>query len=244
MKMTTKKMMGLLAIAAPLMATQASAEFTGSLTADYATMYEFRGANQGDNLVDTTLSLSTVYNGFTIAGGIWYAFTDDQDWYVEKEADYTVSVSHAFGPVTATLGYIFYTYPGDTDYNTQELYIAGSMDIYNGLIATVTGFYDFDYYEGWYLCADLTKSFKVNDTFSVVLSGGFGAYESYDGFDSGVNHFYLKASAPIVIKQDITVTPYVKYTNANSDFPGDFTTVSDDFGGENFIGGISVGVAF
>ena len=50
--MTTKKMMGLLAIAAPLMATQASAEFTGSLTADYATMYEFRGANQGDNLVE------------------------------------------------------------------------------------------------------------------------------------------------------------------------------------------------
>lgn len=242
--MTTKKMMGLLAIVAPLMATQASAEFTGSLTAGYATMYEFRGANQGDNLVDTTLSLSTEYNGFTVSGGVWSAFTDDQYSFTESEADYSVSVSHAFGPVTATLGYIFYTYPSYTGSNTQELSIAGSMEVYNGVIATVTGFYDFDIFEGWYFDANLAKSFKVSDTLSVVLSGGLGAYQSYDGFENGVNHFYIKASAPYVIKQDVTVTPYVKFTDSESDYPADFTALGGDLGGDNLIGGISVGVAF
>jgi hypothetical protein len=244
MKMTTKKMMGLLAIAAPLMTMQASAEFTGSLTADYATMYEFRGVNRANNLVDTTLSLSTEYNGFTVSGGIWNAFTDDDSSFVDNEARYRVSVSRAFGPVTAELGYVYYTFPGDTDFNTQELFISGSMEVYNGVIATVTGSYDFDLFEGWYIDANLSKSFKVNDILSVVLSGGMGAYQSYGYFDNGVNHLYLKASVPYVIKQDVTVTPYVKYTNADSDFPADFTTQGDDFGGENLIGGISVGIAF
>ena len=118
------------------------------------------------------------------------------------------------------------------------------MEVYNGVIATVTGSYDFDLFEGWYIDANLSKSFKVNDILSVVLSGGMGAYQSYGYFDNGVNHLYLKASVPYVIKQDVTVTPYVKYTNADSDFPADFTTPGADFGGENLIGGISVGIAF
>lgn len=244
MKITTKKMMGLLAVAAPLMVSQASAEIEGSLSAGYSSMYEFRGANQGDGLAEATLAATTKYNDITFAGSIWYASTNDDDAFVDNEVDYTLSASKTFGAVTATLGYIYYSYPEFSDTNTQEIYLAVSGEVAYGIVATGSVYYDFDLYDGFYFSFDLGKSVKVNDTLSASINAGLGVYESYATFDEGVNHFYIKAALAWTPKENLTISPYVKFTDATSDFPSDFTSSSGDFGDSNVIFGATLSVAF
>jgi hypothetical protein len=248
MKITTKKMMGLLAVAAPLVATQAVAEIEGSLTAGYSTDYEFRGTTLGEDLAEASVALSTEVNGFTIAGNIWYASTNDNNAFVDNEADYTLSVSKAFGAVNASLGYIYYSYPEFAESNTQEIFLTLSTEIYAGITGTVTGYYDFDLFGSWYMNADLGKSFTINDQLALNLNAGIGAYESDPGFADGMNHYYVKAGLAWAPKENLTVTPYVKYTAADSDFPSEFTALSGSDGtgdgGENVVGGVTISVAF
>lgn len=243
--MTTKKMMGLLAVAAPLMVTQASAtEIVGSLSAGYSSMYEFRGANQGDGLVEATLAASTVYNDITFGGSIWYASTNDHQAFVHDEVDYTVYASKTFGAVTATLGTIFYAYPEHSDDNTTEIYVALSGEVGYGVIATGSAYVDIDLYDGFYFSFDLGKSFKVNDTLTFNVNAGLGVYENYEGLDDGMNHYYLKASLAWTPKENVTISPYVKFTDASSDFPSDFTAFDGAEGDSNVIFGSSITVAF
>jgi hypothetical protein len=248
MKITTKKMMGLLAVAAPLVATQAVAEIEGSLTAGYSTDYEFRGTTLGEDLAEASVALSTEVNGFTIAGNVWYASTNDNNAFVDNEADYTLSVSKAFGAVNASLGYIYYSYPEFAESNTQEIFLTLSTEIYAGITGTVTGYYDFDLFGSWYMNADLGKSFTINDQLALNLNAGIGAYESDPGFADGMNHYYVKAGLAWAPKENLTVTPYVKYTAADSDFPSEFTALSGSDGtgdgGENVVGGVTISVAF
>lgn len=237
--------MGLLAVAAPMFASQAFAEIEGSLTAGYSTEYEFRGATLGSDLAEANLALSTEYNGITIGGNVWYASTNDEKTaFVDDEADYTLSLSKAFGAVNVSLGYIYYSYPAASDDNTQELYLTASTELFAGITGTVTGYYDFDLFDGWFFYADLGKSFKLNDSVSLNLNAGIGGYDSYDGVGNGINHYYVKAALAWTPKENLTVTPYVKFTDADSDFPSDFTTPGDDFGGENVVGGVTLSVSF
>lgn len=244
--MTTKKMMGLLAVAAPLMVSQASAEIEGSVTAGYASMYEFRGSNLGDSLAEATLALSYEYNDITFGGSIWYASTNDDNAFVENEADYTLTASKDFGPVTATLGYIFYSYPEASGDNTQEVFLALGYELPYEVTATGTAFYDFDLFSGWYLSFDLGKSFEINEQLSLNVNAGLGGYQSYDGFADAQNHYYIKAALAWTPKENLTVTPYIKFTDADSDYPATqrFVDNAPDDGGENFITGVTVSVAF
>lgn len=244
--MTTKKMMGLLAVAAPLMVSQASAEIEGSVTAGYASMYEFRGTNLGDSLAEATVALSYEYNDITFGGSIWYASTNDDNAFVDNEADYTLTASKEFGPVTATLGYIYYSYPELSDENTQEIFLALSYELPYEVTATGSAFYDLDFFSGWYLSFDLGKSFEIQEQLSLNVNAGIGSYQSYDGFEDGFSHFYIKAALAWTPKENLTVTPYIKFTDADSDFPATlrFVDNADDLGGDNFITGVTVSVAF
>ena len=246
--MTTKKLMGLLAVAAPLMVSQASAEIEGSVTAGYASMYEFRGTNLGDSLVEATVAASYEYNDITFGGSIWYASTNDDNAFVDNEADYTLTASKEFGPVTATLGYIYYSYPELSDENTQEVFLALAYELPYEVTATGTVYYDFDFFEAWYMSLDLGKSFEINEQLSFNVNAGLGAVDSADVAEArdGMTHYYIKAALAWTPKEDLTVTPYVKFTDADSDFPATLRDVSNepDLGGENFITGVTVSVAF
>ena len=156
-------------------------------------------------------------------------------------------VSKSFGAVNATLGYIYYSYPEAAVSNTQELFLTLSTEIYAGITGTVTGYYDFDLFDGWFMYADLGKSFSINDQLALNLNAGIGAYESYTGFANAMNHYYVKAGLAWTPKENLTVTPYVKYTVADSDFPSEFTAadpLGTGNGGENIVGGVTISVAF
>ena len=243
MKMTTKKMMGLLAVAAPLMVSQASAEIEGSLSAGYSSMYEFRGANLGDGLAEATLALTTEMNGVTLGASLWYASTNDDDAFVDNEVDYTFTASKEFGPVTATLGYIYYSYPEYSSDNTQEFFLTLSAETVYGVVATGSVYYDFDFFEGFYFSFDLGKSFEINDQLAFNVNAGLGFYEGYDVVDDGEGSYYIKAALAWTPKENLTVTPYIKYTDGSSDLQTDYTATTD-FGDENIILGGTVSVAF
>lgn len=244
--MTTKKMMGLLAFAAPLVVSQAFAEIEGSVTAGYSSMYEFRGINLGDHMAEASVAASTEYNGITFGANIWYASTNDDAAYVENEVDYTLTASKEFGPVTATLGYIYYTYPDYTEGNTQEIFLSLGYELPYEVIVTGYAYYDFDVYDGWYLALDLGKSFGINDQLTLNLNAGLGSYQSYDGFADSYSNLYIKAALAWTPKENLTITPYIKFTDAADDYPADLSWRSGypDFGGDNFIAGVTMSVAF
>lgn len=247
--MTTKKLMGLLAVAAPLMVSQASAEIEGSVTAGYASMYEFRGANLGDSLAEATVAMSYEYSDITFGGSIWYASTNDDqlgDFSVDNEVDYTLTATKEFGPVTATLGYVYYSYPEASAFNTQEVFLTLGYELPYEVTATGSVYYDFDLYDAWYLAIDFGKSFEITEQVSLNLNAGVGSIESNDSVRDGMNHYYIKAALAWTPKENLTVTPYVKFTDADSDFGATTRDVNNapDNGGENIITGVTVNVAF
>ena len=62
-----------------------------------------------------------------------------------------------------------------------------------------------------------------------------------------MNHYYVKAGLAWTPKENLTVTPFLKYTVADSDFPSEFTAadpLGTGDGGENIVGGVTISVAF
>jgi hypothetical protein len=59
----------------------------------------------------------------------------------------------------------------------------------------------------------------------------------------GFNHWYISASVPFEIKEDVSLTPYIKYVGTASELDTDF--VSDDEGNDDlFYGGVTLSIAF
>ena len=76
--------------------------FSWGFTANYASMYEFRGADFGDHLLDFDLSGSYAFNDvFSITAGAWYASLFDEDY---TELNLYAGLEVALGPVTLGLG--------------------------------------------------------------------------------------------------------------------------------------------
>ncbi len=249
MKMTSKKLTGLLAVLAPLFASQAFAgEIKGNLAAGFASDYEFRGALYGESLVETTLSLNTEYAGILWGASAWYGSTNNQgalDAEVDNEIDVTLSATKEFGPVTVSGGFISYNFPDGDNWNTAEFFGSASTELLAGITGTLNTYYDFDLNDGFYINPELSKSFKICDATSLNLSAGFGLFESSKASkDDGVNHYYVKAALPWQAKENLVITPYVKYVDATGGEPSDFTKVDGDLGSEHVVGGVSLSVAF
>ncbi|MBK1790967.1 hypothetical protein [Persicirhabdus sediminis] len=224
-------------------ASQSFAEVEGEVALDYATKYEFRGVDLGDDLFDATLGLSNEFdNGVTLSGGAWFATTQDAADF--KEVDLFAEVSKEFGAVTLAGGYVWYSYPGQSGDNYHELY-ASAATTQLGLDWELLYAYvidsEGDNDGGGYLEATVGKSFAVNECVSIdtvagaAWSFGYNAQiddTQYDGF----NHWFVGVSAPWEVRETVTITPYVKYVDADSEIK--------NAAEEEFIGGVSLAVSF
>ena len=59
---------------------------------------------------------------------------------------------------------------------------------------------------------------------------------------SGFNHFYLSAALPITLKEDVTLTPYLKFVGADDDLAN--SSDASDGNDDLFYGGVSLAIAF
>jgi uncharacterized protein (TIGR02001 family) len=254
------KTVGALAAASALVAGYASAGdlegFSGEVHVGYHTNYDFRFVDLGSDLVEAGVDVSYALNqDWSLKAGAWYGSVNDSQTIAGNfnELDLYAAAATSLGPVDLELGYIFYTYPdtpGSSD--TQEVYLSAFTDVVWGITAGATYFYDFDSNNGWYLQPEIRKSFELNECLKLNLSAGVGIADGLNyqvdanplsvGSHDGFQGWFFKAELPWEFRDGVTLAPYVKYTDADSDLAGDINSLEG--GQEHIIAGVKLAVGF
>ena len=240
-----------------LTATSAFAEIEAEIYTGYHSIYEFRGVDLGDDLVDVGLDLNyALAEGLSLNVGAWYASwdagTDDVGNAINgDELDLYIGLTQTLGAFDVSVGYTHYFFPGDGDLNTDEVYLGLATELDCGLGLALTYYEDIDQLSGGYLEFEAAKSFTLSECVGLDLAAGAAWCDDYelnadvDGVSSmdGFNHWYVTAALPIALKEDVTLTPYIKYVDAASDLDSslvDAGAESDD----HFYAGVSLSIAF
>ena len=250
------KIVGSLAAASALVAGYASAEIEGEVHVGYSNIYEFRFVDLGSDLIEAGADVSYDAGFVGLSAGAWYGSVNDSQTIGGNfnELDLYAAVSKELGPVDLELGYIYYYFPdtpGTVD--TQEVYLAASYEIAWGLTASATYYYDFDSANGWYLQPELSWTKEFNDCLALTLSTGVGVADGHNlqarsarlnpgSTADGFQGWFVKAELPWEFREGVTLSPYIKYTDADSKLAADINTLQG--GQEHLIGGVKLSVGF
>ncbi|NIA15641.1 MAG: hypothetical protein GWP08_16380 [Nitrospiraceae bacterium] len=164
---------------------------------------------------------------------------------IDVTTDYSTDL---VGPLSGSVGMVFYTFPNTDFASTTEFYAGLGLDV--PLQPSVTAYFDVDAADGVYLTTDFGHSFelpKLSDTvtWSLDLGAGFGwGSGNYNEFYFGVSgsgwtDFHGSLGVPISIGDHITVTPAVSYY-AVLDDDLRAATAEDD----NVVFGVNIGISF
>lgn len=207
---------------------------TADFTVSALSAYIWRGQQQTRDSLVIQPSMTVGYKGFS--ANVWgnldtnpYSPTDasySSNW---TETDLTLSYSRAFGPVTAGLGYIYYSlnapYSGAADpLDSQELFasLAGNIP----LTPTLTVYKEIDHYHQWYILFGVSHTFELTKTIGLKLAGSVSYLKSEDAstypkFDDNAqpttdkfSNFHdgvVSASLPIALFQYVTIAPTVSW---------------------------------
>ena len=207
--------------------------FSTSLTVGYASTYEYRGVEIGDNLFNADLTTTyTVNDKLSLYAGAWYGTLWDGDY---DELDLTGGATYDLGPVTIGALYRYYMYDQDFDDNSEVGLLLSSKSM-GGFVVSVASYYDFEF-DGFYFEAGGAYSHQFNDMVGIKLSSGVSYQMDYTVNTDGFNHVFVQADMPIAIAKNVTFTPFIKGV-----FPID---VLDDAGADDLVlGGASLTVTF
>jgi hypothetical protein len=231
-----------------LTATSAFAEIEAELYTGYHSIYEFRGIDFGDDLADVGLDLNyELADGLSLNGGAWYASNDAGD-----ELDIYIALTKTLGDLDLSIGYTGYFFPEASDLDTDEIFIGLSTELSCGLGLALTYYEDIDVIDGGYLDFEVTKSLELTESASLDLAAGAAWSFDYNSDVAspdddnlipldGFNHWYVSVALPLSIKEDVTLTPYIKYVDADSDLNNEFGEIGSD---NLFYVGASLSVAF
>lgn len=224
--------------------------WSGSVTLGYDTDYYFRGVRvygngpgYAEDLFTAALDLNYQINDrLTWNFNAWYgnsvADHDYDEINLYTKLLYKVNDSFSFGP-----SFKYYTYPFSS--GNLDQYEAGLEGVWTpcaNTTVTIGAFYEFES-EAFYAEIGASYLFKVTDRISLVP----GALVSYVDRDSSkwapessdFNHASLFLKAPISLKDNVTLTPYVA-VNFPLDGVEDYNPSQDD----EVYGGVSLSVGF
>ena len=215
-----KKTSTILAIGSGLLFSQAQAEIESEFNVGYNSKYVFRGVDLGDDAYQYGLDFAgTCDCGFDWSAGIWGISPDGEDGNVD-ELDIYAAVSKDFGGLTASAGFIVYTYPNGGIADDADAFIGLSGSGF-GLDAGVTVFFGTDgqFQEQILVEGNVGYTYEVSDTFSLSAAFVIG-YVADDGqgvyaYDEGMAYYSATLSADIALSEDITLAPYVSYVDGN-----------------------------
>lgn len=236
------KTIGALAAVTALTAGVAQAEIEGDVYAGYSTDYIFRGVSLAEDLAEAGVNLSTTcpLTQGTISVGVWYGSGNDQAGDFDDQTNTSVGLTKEVGDYDLSVGYINYDYNGG-EIDTQEVYVGAStqLDCFAGINFGVTAFLDVEATESLYIEAAASKSVQLNSQVNLSLSAGIGAYDGDDTIEDGFNHWFLGVSLPWAARENLTVTPFVKYVRTERNYS---SGLSND--GNEVIGGVRLSVGF
>jgi hypothetical protein len=234
------KTIGILAAATALTAGVAQAEIEGDVYAGYSTDYIFRGVSLAEDIAEAGVNLSTTcpLTQGTLSAGVWYGSGNGQNDLFDNHMISSIGLTKEVANYDLSVGFINYDYNGGTENDTQEIYVGASTEVIDGINFGVTAFFDVDATESLYFEAAASKSFEVNSSVNLNLSAGVGFNDGDDNNDDGFNHWFLGASLPWAARENLTVTPFVKYVQTDSEYE---SGISD---GDEVIGGVRLSVGF
>jgi uncharacterized protein (TIGR02001 family) len=180
---------GLAALAMLASASMAHAQLSGTVTA--VSDYDFRGITQSAQ--DPALQGSIDWAG---ESGLYVgAWASNIDFGNEFDADIEVDLYGGFrggDDVTWDLGFIYYTYPGESDANFPELYASATYSFLTGKIWYSNEFGGFDNDEAFYY--DLSAAYELPENFGLTAHIG---YSDGDGIDNSYGDSYMDWSVGV-----------------------------------------------
>lgn len=207
------KSIGTLVAVSILAAANASAEVEYTLHTGYSSEYLFRGINLGDDLIEAGADVVTEWNGLGVSAGAWYgsiqqAPTPGNVSY--DELDLYGKVSKDVGFATVTVGYIWYVFPDNALFQTedaQEACFSVSRE-FMGTNASATYFWDTETDNDGYSELALSKSFELTP----CLTLNTGATAGYLFEEGDFAHLTAKISLDWAFTETATLSPYVAHS--------------------------------
>jgi hypothetical protein len=180
-----------------------------SLTVGYETLHVYRGADSsfGNANVFQTLDLEmadlfhfTLYNGNSF-NGEYGELTPS--FYFHKD----------LGFLTASVGMIWYHFPGEDGVDSEEYYLQLSKDLGAGFSASAWFSYNARS-EGWYHELKVNHSLELSDRINLESYVALGVSEDYRSGGNGLDNLTIGVGLPISVTEKITIRPSLGYAFA------------------------------
>ncbi len=139
-----------------------------------------------------------------------------------SEIDLTLTYAVEAGPVGLTAGYIEYLFPtteaGGAE-GTREIFLDASIEPADGISTGITGYYDIDEAEDYYLNAYLGYGMTLDFGLGIDLgaSVGYAGDDAAPGGESGFQEYTLTMGLSYAINDMIFVSGTLGYTDAIDD---------------------------
>ncbi|WP_303723059.1 TorF family putative porin [Malonomonas rubra] len=215
----------------------AAIEIEGDAYVGISSMYLWRGFDLSDSDPVVQGGMDVSFKGFTLS----YWSNLDLDSGELNETDYTIDYS--FDPsemVSLSVGNIFYALDGAKD--TNEFYLGVSLNTI--LAPTLTVYYDYDEADeaGMFYTLSIGHDLELAEGLSLSL-GGLISYNQESDYAIGNyddwHNYELSASADYAVTEQISVSPYVIFSDALSDDAEDIAGIEDEC-----VGGLNLTISF
>lgn len=180
-----------------------------SLTVGYESLHVYRGADSsfGNANVFQTLDLEmadlfhfTLYNGNSF-NGEYGELTPS--FYFHKD----------LGFLTASVGMIWYHFPGEDGVDSEEYYLQLSKDLGAGFSASAWFSYNARS-EGWYHELKVNHTYGINDRINLESYVALGVSEDYRSGGNGLDNLTVGVGLPVSVTENITIRPSLGYAFA------------------------------
>ena len=215
-----------------------AADVTGGV--DFASAYVWRGITFNDGMVAQPY-IDVASEGFGI--NIWGNMDiDDYDDTLDggefSELDLTLSYGFSLDPVDVSIGYIEYLFPAGAD-GTREGFLGLSMELMAGFSAGITGYYDFDEVDDYYINASVGYGYDFDNGISLGLGAeaGFAGDDASAGRDGGFHEYLFSADCSYPITGAVEMSAFLAWTD---NFDKDVLPDQDT----DLFGGVGVLVSF
>lgn len=253
--------------AAIALAAPAYAELEGDLSLTYNSQYNFRGVNgilsdaaglfgaDTDNVYDAELNLAYGLNdNWSLVAGVNINTLSDTS--VDHNR-YRAGVRYANDCYSVELGYQYHNLANvlssvsGFDLDTSEIYLnVGTKCPLTGGDVNLFVAHDVDQLDGTYVELSLKKGFELSE--KVGLDVTVGVAYSFDYWDniggtgalntgSDWNHAYLTLGLPVSATDNLTLTPFVTYSQGFGALDPAGTTLEED---DEFVFGLEASVKF
>ena len=120
---------------------------------------------------------------------------------------------HDFGPVTGSVGMIWYHFPGEDGVDSEEYYVQLSGELGAGFSASAWFSYNARS-EGWYHELKLNHALPINERLSLESYVALGYSENYRANGDGLDNLTIGVGLPIKLAEKVSLKPALGYAFA------------------------------